>query len=518
MSIVRVDSGEVLGSMDGGNHVFRGIPYAEPLDALSRWLPPKPRRPWEGIRDARAYGPGCPQFAGEGARLLFPGARSQYALATAGARPASEGDDSLLLNVWSASLDRDARLPVMVWIHGGGFANGAANEFYDGGGFADRGVVAVTIQYRLGPLGFLHGAGLFEGEVCADNRAFLDQLEALRWVHDNIAQFGGDPANVTLFGESAGAFAVYQLCASPQGKGLFRRAIAMGGMAGTCAPADEYHRLTRDALADVGVRAGDTQALASLDAKRLMRLHLAATRRALKPKHAEQYGSLSRAKVGFLGAATGTPFLPKPPLQTYPEGTPNDIDLMLGTCANDGALFSLLLPFLPALSARLFSQTLLDLMPGRDMQAVRSHYRRHMRGASWRQVYDQINNDAFYRMPTLAAAAAHAGAHPGRTWHYQLDYRSSVPGLGAIHGIDVVLLFRPASGELLLAQDEGTAQLTKSMREAFTAFAKSGTPAAAGLPQWKPFERQTRYTMVLDRQSHLAADLDPHLREYWLPG
>lgn len=513
MTTIQLTTGKVRGGVEGSTHVFRGIPYAEPVGGLARWLPPAPRRPWNGVRDATGYGPSCQQFAARRFVFPFPHYRRKYLLATGGGHPTNDGDDSLLLNVWSPSVDPDARLPVMVWIHGGGFTGGAANAMYDARPFAERGVVAVVIQYRLGAAGFLHGSGLFEGEVCADNRAFLDQIEALRWVQQNIAAFGGDASNVTLFGESAGAFSIYQLAASPMAKGLFKRAIAMGGMAGTCAPAEDYHRLTHDALADVGVKAGDATALAALDREQIRRLQKSMTRRVLKTKPDAQYGRLSRERVGFLGAATGTGFLPKAPLEVYPQGTPNDIDLMLGTCAHDGRLFSLILPMLPKLSARLFSVNFADFVPGRDLPAAWAFYRERMQGARESEVLAQVNNDAFYRMPTLAAAEAHAAGHPGRTWHYQIDYPSVVEELGAIHGIDVALLFGTCEG--LLAQDEETARLVEQLRGALIAFASSGKPSAPGLPEWASFDRVRRPTMVFDRNSRLVSDLDAPLRKFW---
>lgn len=513
MTTIRLTTGAIRGRVEGSSHVFRGIPYAEPVGGLARWLPPVPRRAWEGVRDATGYGAPCQQFGTRGFVFPFPHYRRKYLLATGAGHPPQDGDDSLLLNVWSPGVDRGARRPVMVWIHGGGFTSGAANAMYDCAPFAERGVVAVAIQYRLGAAGFLHGSGLFGDGVCADNRAFLDQIEALRWVQQNIVAFGGDPDNVTLFGESAGAFAIYQLAASPMAKGLFRRAIAMGGMAGTCAPAEDYHRLTRDALADVGVQAGDAQALAALDRAQIQRLQKAMTGRVFKARPDGQYGRLSREKVGFLGAATGTELLPKTPLATYPQGTPNDIDLMLGTCAHDGRLFSLILPMLPKLSARLFSKNFVDFVPGRDLPGAWAFYRGRMPGASEREVLDQVNNDAFYRMPTIAAAEAHAAGHPGRTWHYQLDYRSVVAELGAIHGIDVALLFGTCHG--ILADDAETARLVEQLRRAVVSFASTGRPTAPGLPDWQPFDATTRQTMVFDRSSRQASDLDAPLRHFW---
>lgn len=517
MTTVHTPLGSVLGSLENKIHVFKGIPYAEPLPGAAKWLPPRPRRPWNGLLDARHYGAVCAQFGRKAPPLPFPRARRRYFDAIDGFRSSQEGDDCLLLNIWTPAPDRDARLPVMVWVHGGSFTTGAANACYDCTAFAREDVVAVAIQYRLGPPGFLHGAGLFDGELCADNRAFQDQIAALQWIQDNIACFGGDPGRVTVFGESAGAVAVYHLAASPLGKGLFRRVIAMSGMPGPCAPAHEHHRLTRDALQDVGVAPGDGDALVALDRPALARLQNSIFKRILRPSDPERYGSIGRRRIVHWGAATETAFLPQPPLTSYRSGTPNDIDLLLGTCRNDGTLFALASPLGRYLSAKLFTNHISGLIPDGDRAALLTCYRAQMPGSSIRAVYEQMVNDACFRMPTLRAAEAHAAAHPGRTYHYQLNCESAIPGLGAIHGIDVALLFRTSPGIALLRDDPETLELSARMREAFVAFARTGTPAARGWPAWTPYDEKGRATMVLDHTPQLLSDLDRPLRRHWFP-
>lgn len=515
MPTIQTLQGSVCGSVEDGIHVFRGIPYAEPLCGPAKWLPPRRRHAWSGVLDARDYGPACMQFGRRSLRLPFPRARRRYLDAIDGFCGIAEGDDCLRLNVWTPTLDRDARLPVMVWIHGGSFATGAANAFYDCAQFAREDVVAVAIQYRLGPLGYLHGAGLFDGDLCADNRGFLDQIAALEWVQENIQRFGGDRGRVTLFGESAGALAVYHLAASPLGKGLFRRAIAMGGMPGPNAPAQDHHQLTRDALRDVGVAAGDSRALLSLDRPALARLQNAVFKRILRARDPQQYGAIGRQGILHWGAATDTALLPQPPLANYRSGTPNDVDLLLGTCRHDGTLFALASPLGRHLSARVFANHIGGLIPDGDLDALLAHYGASMPGSGMRAVYEQVINDACFRVPTLRAAQAHALAHPGKTWHYQLNCESAIPGLGAIHGIDVALLFRTSPGIALLQDGAATLELSTRMRKAFTAFAKTGVPAAPGLPTWAPYDANSRATMVLDHASELVADLDGPLLGYW---
>jgi para-nitrobenzyl esterase len=514
MSTVNCGSGKVLGALEGGLHAFKGIPYAEPVGGAARWRAPVPRKPWKDVLNARQYGPAALQFSAR-PPLRFPTARHRYLETIRGSVNQGDGDDCLLLNVWTSSIDAGARLPVMLYIHGGSFTSGAANGFYDASRFARNGVVSVVIQYRLGAAGFLHGSSLFGDGVCADNRGLLDQICALEWVRDNIAAFGGDPAQVTVFGESAGAFAIYQLAASPLAKGLFKRGIAMGGMAGTWAPADEYHALTRDVLSAVGVAPGDAAALAALGREQIGKMQTTLQALVFRAKDPERYGSITRTRVPFLGAAVGGAFLPQPPLPTYRSGTPNNIELMLGTCRNDGGLFSLGLPLPPALNARLFSKFLSGLVPNRDMAAARGFYAEQLSGLQSQRVQERVNNDAFYLMPTLRAAEAHAEGHPGKTYHYRLDHASSIPGLGAIHGIDVALLFRTPQVDRLLRAGERMEALSESMMQAWTTFARDGKPAAPSLPRWQPFDARSRATMVLDDSSRLELDPEPQLRRFW---
>ncbi|HVT35910.1 MAG TPA: carboxylesterase family protein [Nevskiaceae bacterium] len=514
MPVVRVESGALLGSEDSGICSFKGVPYAEPVGAAARWLPPVPRKPWSGMRDAVLDGPACAQFAAR-AGIALPGLRRKYFDAAGGNSFVREGDDCLLLDICTPSPERGARLPVMVYFHGGGFTGGGAT-FYPGRNFAARNVVYVAVQYRLGPPGFLHGSGLFDGDFCADNRAFLDQLQALKWVQENIAAFGGDAGNVTIFGESAGAFSVFQLCASPLGKGLFRRAIAMGGMPFTSAPAQDYHRLTADLLSAAGVKPGDKQALIAMDLPALRRLQGAITRTVFSRAAAERYGILGWSKVGFVGAAIGSGFLDASALTALRRGTPNNIDLLLGTCADDGQLFSLFLPFSRTLSARMFMNNLAGLAPGGDLAALIERYRALLPRLPRSQLYDKLNNDLFYRIPTIVAAEAHAAAHAGRTWHYELDLQSGIAGLRAIHGIDVGLLFgSECAASALLPAGDAAADVSKKMLDCWVSFATTGRPSAAGMPAWNAYDSATRTSMVFDRDTRSEQDRGSDLRRLW---
>lgn len=214
---VKIDSGFVEGVESGGVVSFKGIPYAAPPVGDLRWKAPQPVKPWEGVRKASAYGNDCVQ-------LPIPG--------DAGASGSTRGEDCLVLNVWTPAGNRKGeKLPVLVWIHGGGFLNGAASvPFFDGGSFAREGVILVSMNYRLGRLGFFaHPALSAEKDGPTGNYAFLDQLAALKWVKRNVGAFGGDPARVTVTGESAGGISVVQLLTWPDARGLFQRAAVLSG-------------------------------------------------------------------------------------------------------------------------------------------------------------------------------------------------------------------------------------------------------------------------------------------------
>lgn len=216
---VSVTGGEIAGAMDGDVAVYKGIPYAAPPVGDLRWKEPQPVEDWDGVRDATAFGPACPQ-------LDYPRMSLYYR------EPEPESEDCLYLNVWTAAESPDEKRPVMVWIHGGGLTRGsAAHPVYDGRALAGKGVVLVSINYRLNIFGFLAHPALTDESERGSSGVYglLDQIAALRWVYDNIAAFGGDPDNVTIFGESAGSWSVNALAASPLASGLFHRAIGQSG-------------------------------------------------------------------------------------------------------------------------------------------------------------------------------------------------------------------------------------------------------------------------------------------------
>ena len=241
-AIVSTRYGRLEGEEQDGLFVFKGVPFAAAPDGVRRWLPPEQPPTWTGVRDARRFG-----------AVAHQNPVTNQALAAMKIEQA-HSEDCLNLNVWTPGLD-GARRPVMVWIHGGGFTIGAGSqEIYNGSVLARRGdVVIVTINYRLGPLGFLRLNDVTNGRIpSSGNEGLLDQIAALQWVRDNIAEFGGDPDNVTIFGESAGGMSVGALLAMPSARGLFHKAIAQSGSCDTVSSVARANRTAETSAVEAG--------------------------------------------------------------------------------------------------------------------------------------------------------------------------------------------------------------------------------------------------------------------------
>src|SRR5271166_1230387 len=258
-SIVSTGCGKLDGDEQDGLLVFKGVPFAAVPDGPRRWLPPEKPATWTGVRDARRFGAVAPQNP-----------VTNQALAAMKIEQA-QSEDCLNLNLWTPGLD-GARRPVMVWIHGGGFTIGAGSqEIYNGAALAKRGdVVVVTINYRLGPLGFLRLADVTNGRIpSTGNEGLLDQIAALEWVRDNIGEFGGDPGNVTIFGESAGGMSVGTLLAAPPARGLFHKAIPQSGACHTGAPRELSNRNAERIMSRLG--AASVEAIRALTPEQLLK-------------------------------------------------------------------------------------------------------------------------------------------------------------------------------------------------------------------------------------------------------
>ncbi|NPV48577.1 MAG: carboxylesterase family protein [Armatimonadetes bacterium] len=467
---VTIATGPITGLTEGDVDVYRGIPYAAPPVGALRWRPPQSVAPWTTPRACTAFGPSCPQK--EDKLLVTPG-------------PFSE--DCLYLNVWTAAEAGDRR-PVMFWIHGGGFIQGgAAQTVYDGATLAREGVVVVTINYRLGPYGFLaHPALAAEaGDGTSGNYGLMDQIAALRWVRDNIAQFGGDPGNVTIFGESAGAVSVNLLLCSPLARGLFHRAIAQSGAVPESIP-DQQAAKERGLkyAAKLGITGSGPEALAQLRAKSSEELLAAFASTIPLP------GSGNLDCLCVDGRV-----LTELPGETFAAGRQAAVPYMAGTNRDEGTLFLRNLPigtvagYQAGLRA-LFGDRATDVAA---MYPVTTDTEVPAAVAA-------ILGDAF--VSGARRAVRWMAAVQPRTYLYHFTRTNALSdrlGLGCFHGLEIPYVF--GSGIIRMAPRER--ELSARMIGYWKRFAATGDPNGEDAVAWPT------YTQAADQ--HLELNLPPRV-------
>jgi para-nitrobenzyl esterase len=473
------DGGRLRGSGHDDLAVFRGIPYAEPPVGPLRFAAPRAVRAWPGTREAVSFGPAVPQ-----SDLFGPGGSDAVA-----------GDDWLTINVWSPDLDPSAGLPVLVWIYGGGYAFGASSRpEYDGSRLARDGhVVVVTFNYRLGVEGFAQIAG------APANRGLLDQVAALEWVRDHIGAFGGDPGQVTLFGESAGGGSVAALLAMPRAAGLFRRAIvqsAPGAFFTEALAAD----IATVIAGEVGLRAtaadlaeAEPELLAAAGDEVMAKMG----------ERAARWGKAALRQIHFAPVVDGD-VLPTTPWEALAAGAGRGIDLLAGHTRDEQRLFTVM----SGLAGQVTPEQATEALEAFAPDAAR--YRDAYPEAGSEQLYELVHSDWLFRMPSLHLAEAQI-AGGGRAHVYELAW----PGVfGACHGLDVPLVFgNLTSGQtaLLLGSPPpaGAETVSAEMRDAWLGFATRGAPG------WSAYDLDRRLTKVFDHPSAETTYPENRSRAIW---
>jgi para-nitrobenzyl esterase len=491
--VVRTSAGAVGGRQEDGMAVFRGIPFAAPPVGHLRFRAPGPAERWDGVRQADVFGPQPPQ--------MFSGPPPPAAAVTAPARHTPT--DWLTVNVWTPEVGRHG-LPVMVYLYGGAYRAGHAGDpMIDGGILARSGVVVVTGNHRVGMEGYASLGG------APDNRALLDQIALLRWVQEEITAFGGDPARVTIFGESAGAGAVANLLASPAGTGLFVTAIAQSVPGTYFTP-----RLARDIAAELvaplglpptaeALRDTDPGALAATAAAFDTRMGPFAGRTGAL---ADRWGPVAGTVTPFSPVVDGE-VLPEDPWTALAAGAARDVRLMAGHTRDEWRLFLVNRGLLGRVTDADADWALRTFGPGTDpATSVRAAYPQ----AGAEELFTLVQSDWLFRMPSLHLAAAHA-AGGGRAHLYELTYRAPAFGaiLGACHALDVPLVF----GTLTVARDffgdsepQEAVEVSRRMRAAWVSMATNGDPG------WLPFDEKQRLAGVFDVRPTLRVQQYPEER------
>jgi para-nitrobenzyl esterase len=443
---VKTKAGNVQGVAENNVVSFKGIPYASPPVGDLRWREPRPAATWQGVRSANAYGNACIQPPGLSLKN--------------GGDPGTLSENCLYLNIWTPRPDPSAKLPVMVWIHGGAYIFGAGGlAIYDGARLSSKGAVVVNINYRLGQLGFFaHPALEKENPGGTTNFGLLDQIAALRWVQQNIAQFGGDPRNVTIFGQSAGSKSVLALFASPLAQGLFQKGIAMSPYA--------IPDTTRAKALEVGVRVADVVGLRGADA----------TAAELRAVPAERFGQLQGQDVSNAPVPiSGDNVLPQPIQEIFAAGKEAPLPLILGNTSDDAST---------VLSYGVDPATVIRKIRGAGILLTVLYPR--VKGE--KEIARQATRDLVFTMPVRWIADRHSKLAP--SWRYYFDYtavheRAKFPD-GVPHGSEIV--YALDTGDIY----EGTKDLftnedreyARRVSDYWFEFARTGKPASKGSPAW----------------------------------
>ncbi len=493
--IVDTQSGRMRGVRENGLLVFKGIPYAAAPVGELRWQPPQRVRPWTGTRSAEAFGAIAPQI------------RMPMGIMRPNAPEEPQDEDCLYLNVWTPGLD-GTRWPVMVWVHGGGFSNGSGSSpEHHGNVLAKRGnIVVVTINYRLGPPGFLCLKELTDGVIpSTGNEGLFDQVAALRWVKDNIAAFGGDPGNVTVFGESAGAMSVGCLLVMPAARGLFHKAILQSGV-NTVRPLNESLRVTEKFLDILGVSRHDPAALMSINAQRLV------------AAHTELTAALNSSDIR--GAASMPTVdgetLPDFPVTAARQGAARNIPVIVGTNLDEMKILYIMDQSALKMDEAGLQRRLQHILRADYIPKMVEDYRDALskRGGipSPADILMAIWGDQVFRAPSVRLLEAQT-ALGALAYSYLFTWRSPAPGLDACHALDVGFVFGRMNADFH-GSGPMAERLARRMQDAWIAFAGTGDPSCDAVGTW-PVYGQQRRTMVLGEELRVKDDPYSAERRAW---
>lgn len=492
--------GEARGIIEEGVETFLGLPYAQPPLGQLRFAPPVPLVSWNGPVEATGFGPACPQPAIEPSDII----NSRI------------DEDCLTLNVWTPATDNGQR-PVMFWIHGGGYIwESSGDRLYNGARLAARGdVVVVSVEYRLGAMGFSH----LQEEPGSGNAGVLDPVMALRWVQDHIAAFGGDPNNVTIFGESAGSYSVTSLLGMPEASGLFHRAIGQSGGSSNVRRADYAAEATRRLMAHAGV--STIAELRALSWQEIIRAQEAVMDDTMLPE-------------GIYGPVVDGIVFSETPLSAIARGLSSDVPLLVGFTRDEGRWWLVEVPILqlpvvtPGIMSLAFPYLGRSIPDGKSIAHANLVYNWEypLQAAFPNLQAIAMTQDVMLRIPTLRHAEAQVQHQPGNVFVYRFDWEPPAPAyplldLGSPHGAELGFTMGNPEGWPEIYGDRGIPTgLRDQIMDAWVAFARTGNPNHSGIPTWRPYNLSDRPTMLFNERwgrtrSKLDYDPDGYTRKFW---
>ena len=488
--IVHTKQGKVEGILEKDVFIWKGIRYAQAPIGNLRFSAPQPPENWEGIKFTKEFGAIAPQQKSKRWKK-------------------HTDEDCLFLNIWTPNTNTTKR-PVMFWIHGGGFYTGASSHpLYNGAGLAQKGdVVIVTINYRLGPLGFL-----FFDDIKGENKGFdnnlgiRDQIAALKWVKENIENFGGDPENITIFGQSAGATSVLTMASMPSTKGLYQKIIVQSPALDANWTREEATMVTKNYLKMFGIAESNLSDLYKISADSLV---VVADR------------MIEHPTFEVPGIATFAPTIDGKFIETTPDDSVSleqirKTPLLIGTNRHEMNIF-MKIPLMPfSASEKEVHKVFASTDCSEDEFRVTSFYKKYPR----KQSVLNICTDRVFRMPSIAYADEHSKTY--NTYMYRFDWNSTalnLSGYKAFHALDLFFVFNTFDTKhgkkvMFLANKRKVAKISNTMQEAWVNFSKTGNPNNSGSDKWKPYDSKNRGTMVFDKKTRLVYDPDRKHRLAW---
>lgn len=479
--IAKISSGTIEGIYDQDVFAFKGIPYAQ----SERFQPSQPVDAWEGVKECKEYGPWAKQAENDGRSTEFTG--------------------DFLANVWTAGLNDGGKRPIMFWIHGGGFSSGSANaDPTDGVHLAQKGMVVVSINHRLDVLGFLDLSEYGEKWQQTVNAGMYDIINALKWTRDNAEAFGGDPNNITIFGESGGGGKVGTLLCMPEAKGLFQKAIIQSGAKINITTSEVSKQLGKNVVAELGLTAETIDSIQNVDFETL----LAASRKC----QAEILGPRTPGSIkmwGYCPTADGKTLLQQPYTPGFAD-LANDVPIMIGTTFNE-------------LERKFYTDTTLTDTKVDEILSARYGEDKEAFIAAFKEAYpdrngaDMLGIDSNIRTLTLATADAHSAVSKCPVYVYLLTWVSDFDegGSGAYHSLDIPLCFdNPYDERYQVKEGDPKAQIVSDrMSNLWMSFARNGKPVSEGVPEWEPYTKENGATLIIDNEYEMKYNFDRKLED-----
>ncbi|NYI49291.1 carboxylesterase/lipase family protein [Macellibacteroides fermentans] len=498
-AIAETESGTVAGYQENGVYIYKGIPYAK----AERFMPPQPVAKWEGIRSSRAYGPTCPQ----GKRTGWYHDESAFAFDWNDGFP---DEDCLRVNIWTPGLKDGKKRPVMVWLHGGGYAAGSGQELpsYDGSNLAKNGdVVVVTLNHRLNALGFLDLSAFGDKYAKSGNAGLLDLVAALQWVNKNIASFGGDAQNVTIFGQSGGGGKVSTLLATPSAKGLFHKAIIQSGSMLRTMEATYSRRIGTAVVEELGLKPSQLDQLQTIPYEKL----LAAGETAIKKvkEQAEKEG-ISSFIFGWAPTVDGD-VLPAQPFDPQAPAQSKDIPVMIGTTLHEFTMST----YVPAYRT-ITKEKAVEILKQKYGEKTNDFLAAFEKAYPYYEPKDLLDVDVIFRPGAVEQARLKAAQQGAPVYMYLFTWESPVMNgsLRSTHCMEIPFVFDNVTRHASMTGGSGKAQiLAQKMSSAWINFARTGNPNHESLPQWDPYTAQKGAAMCFDNVCEEKYNHDKELME-----